>query len=182
MAACGLPQELMTKQLSSSLQADASKFYKAIKFMVFRHKPQYLKPGDVSSSTINPYPGFYVAIIAWIRSIAASPIISKITHASCHTSLAQIFTTNIIYVLAEQATLGELNINTNKPKSPKYSVYGKRFETYKNYSNDNPVSAKAMCEAGFFYEGDGDKVKCFWCDGALEMWSQGDEPWVEHAK
>ena len=58
----------------------------------------------------------------------------------------------------------------------------KSFETYKSYSIDNPVSATAICEAGFFYEGYGDKVKCFWCDGDLEMWSRGNEPLVEHSK
>ena len=62
------------------------------------------------------------------------------------------------------------------------SIQHKNFKRYKCYSIDNRVSAKAMCEAGFFYEGDGDKCKSFWCDGALEMWSQGDEPWGEHTK
>jgi len=83
---------------------------------------------------------------------------------------------------ARQATLGDLNINTVKPKAPKLSVYSKRWESYLKYPSDNPVPAKDLCESGFFYEGEGDKVKCFWCDGALEMWTRGDDPWVEHAK
>lgn len=83
---------------------------------------------------------------------------------------------------SKPATLGDLNINTVRPKDPSLSVFTKRKETYKRYSDSNPVPADKLCEAGFFYEGIGDKVKCFWCDGALEMWSKGDEPWMEHAK
>ena len=61
-------------------------------------------------------------------------------------------------------------------------MFSKRKETYKRYPPSNPVDADKLCDAGFLYEGIGDKVKCFWCDGALEMWSKGDDPWVEHAK
>ena len=61
-------------------------------------------------------------------------------------------------------------------------IQHKNFERYKTHSNDNLVTAKAMCEAGLFYEGYGDKVKSLWCDGALEMWSLGDEPWGVHIK
>lgn len=80
------------------------------------------------------------------------------------------------------ATLGELAINTIRPKDAAMSVYGKRLDTYKGYAKDRPVSAKSLCDAGFCYEGVGDKVKCFWCDGELETWSEGDDPWVEHSK
>ena len=78
--------------------------------------------------------------------------------------------------------MGDLNINTVRPKDPALSVFSKRRETYKRYLDSNPVDADKLCDAGFLYEGIGDKVKCFWCDGALEMWSRGDDPWVEHAK
>ena len=61
-------------------------------------------------------------------------------------------------------------------------IQHKNFERYNSHSNDNLVTAKAMCEAGFFYEGYGDKVKGFWCDETQEMWSQGDEPWGVHTK
>ncbi|XP_067946835.1 putative inhibitor of apoptosis [Watersipora subatra] len=80
------------------------------------------------------------------------------------------------------ASLGDLNINTNRPKDPPMSVYSKRMDTYRRYPSGNPIAADKLCEAGFLYEGIGDKVKCFWCDGALEMWSKGDDPWAEHAK
>lgn len=101
---------------------------------------------------------------------------------SVGTLLVHSMSKRIVSLFIEQATLGELNINTNKPKTPRYSVYSKRLESYEKYSKSNPVAARDMCAAGFFFEGEGDKVKCFWCDGALEMWSKGDDPWFEHAK
>jgi rhodanese-related sulfurtransferase len=61
-------------------------------------------------------------------------------------------------------------------------VLSKRIDTYKRYPNSNPVAADKLCEAGFLYKGTGDKVGCFWCDGQLEGWSKGDDPWTEHAK
>ena len=88
----------------------------------------------------------------------------------------------ISVILSEPTTLGDLNINTVRPKDPALSVFSKRKDTYKRYPPSNPVDADKLCDAGFLYEGIGDKVKCFWCDGALEMWSKGNDPWVQHAK
>lgn len=57
------------------------------------------------------------------------------------------------------------------------------MDTYLYYNRDiHPMRPEDLCEAGFFYEGPGDKVRCFWCDGALELWTQGDDAWLEHAK
>ena len=38
-----------------------------------------------------------------------------------------------------------------------------------------------MAEAGLFYIGVSDQVKCFYCDGGLEKWQEKDDPWVVHA-
>ena len=38
-----------------------------------------------------------------------------------------------------------------------------------------------MAEAGFYYLGLSDKVRCFYCDCALCEWGEDDDPWVEHA-
>ena len=83
---------------------------------------------------------------------------------------------------AEPTSLQDLNISTVRPKDPTHSVYSKRLETYKQYPTTSAVKADNLCNAGFLYEGIKDRVKCFWCDGALETWGKGDDPWVEHAK
>lgn len=70
-----------------------------------------------------------------------------------------------------------------KAANPKFALYEDRLPTFKVYSQAKyPMSATSLCEAGFFYEGPRDKVRCFWCDGALEMWEEQDEPWRDHAK
>ena len=81
-----------------------------------------------------------------------------------------------------RATVGDLNINLIRPKHPSMSVVFRRRETFNRYASSNPIDKNLLIAAGFLYEGVGDKVKCFWCDGALEMWSRGDDPWLEHAK
>ena len=37
-------------------------------------------------------------------------------------------------------------------------------------------------EAGLFYIGEGDRVKCWYCNGGLQHWEYDDDPWFEHAK
>ncbi|XP_067946852.1 baculoviral IAP repeat-containing protein 7-B-like isoform X2 [Watersipora subatra] len=82
----------------------------------------------------------------------------------------------------DQTTVGDLNINTVKPKDPAMGVCSKRMDTYRRYPSDNPIAADKLCEAGFLYEGIGDKVKCFWCGGGLEMWKREADPWAAHAR
>ena len=41
---------------------------------------------------------------------------------------------------------------------------------------------KELAEAGFFYIGLSDQVKCFYCDGGLRNWQADDYPWTEHAR
>ena len=39
-----------------------------------------------------------------------------------------------------------------------------------------------MADAGFYYLGDSDRVKCRYCNGDLKNWERYDDPWMEHAK
>lgn len=39
-----------------------------------------------------------------------------------------------------------------------------------------------LADAGFYYIGLSDQVKCFYCDGGLRNWQPEDDPWVEHAR
>jgi baculoviral IAP repeat-containing protein 2/3 len=39
-----------------------------------------------------------------------------------------------------------------------------------------------LAEAGLYYTGISDEVKCFHCDGGLREWEPNDNAWVEHAK
>ncbi|KAK9402475.1 inhibitor of apoptosis protein-like [Crotalus adamanteus] len=57
-----------------------------------------------------------------------------------------------------------------------------RFRTFKNWPVTVPVHPQQLADAGFYYVGRNDDVKCFCCDGGLRCWETGDDPWVEHAK
>jgi len=39
-----------------------------------------------------------------------------------------------------------------------------------------------MADAGLFYLGQQDRVKCWYCNGGLQNWKMYDNPWFEHAK
>lgn len=57
-----------------------------------------------------------------------------------------------------------------------------RMKTFVNWPSRIPVTPRKLSEAGFYYVGRNDDVKCFCCDGGLRCWESGDDPWVEHAK
>ena len=39
-----------------------------------------------------------------------------------------------------------------------------------------------IVKAGFYFLGERDRVKCWYCNGGLQNWEPMDEPWKEHAK
>lgn len=86
-------------------------------------------------------------------------------------------------VVATAATSGEDVAGlTNQPYHPRYQLYSSRLDSYRYYPRRYPLKAARLAEAGFFYEGPADKVRCFWCDGGLEDWEAGDDAWTEHAR
>jgi len=47
---------------------------------------------------------------------------------------------------------------------------------------DIRATAAQMVQAGLYYLGERDRVKCWYCNGGLQNWSFNDDPWYEHAK
>ena len=41
---------------------------------------------------------------------------------------------------------------------------------------------KLIADAEFYYLGDGDLAKCWYCNGGLKNWERFDDPWIERAK
>ncbi|XP_077976728.1 uncharacterized protein LOC144432460 [Styela clava] len=39
-----------------------------------------------------------------------------------------------------------------------------------------------ISQAGFFFLGERDRVKCWYCNGGFQNWEYDDMPWIEHAK
>uniref|UniRef100_A0A803TKV0 RING-type E3 ubiquitin transferase n=1 Tax=Anolis carolinensis TaxID=28377 RepID=A0A803TKV0_ANOCA len=61
-------------------------------------------------------------------------------------------------------------------------TYRARVGTFENWPMTVPVLPQRLADAGFYYVGRNDDVKCFCCDGGLRCWESGDDPWEEHAK
>ena len=57
-----------------------------------------------------------------------------------------------------------------------------RMNTFDNFYSDSCRTKEEFADAGFFYTGRGDNVKCFYCDGGLRNWERNDDPWLEHAR
>ncbi|KFV89347.1 Baculoviral IAP repeat-containing protein 7-B [Fulmarus glacialis] len=70
----------------------------------------------------------------------------------------------------------------NEPEYPEMVTEEVRLSTFRNWPQYTDMHPEQLARAGFFYTGQGDVVRCFYCDGGVRNWSFGDDPWREHAK
>jgi len=75
----------------------------------------------------------------------------------------------------------------DNPYSPHLTSFQSRLQTFVDRArNWSQVRIKAtptqMAEAGLYYLGERDRVKCYYCNGGLQNWALNDDPWFEHAK
>ncbi|NXO56196.1 BIR7B protein, partial [Aramus guarauna] len=69
-----------------------------------------------------------------------------------------------------------------EPEYPEMVTEEMRLTTFQNWPQHTDVHPEQLARAGFFYTGQGDVVRCFYCDGGVRNWSFGHDPWREHAK
>ncbi|AGR57154.1 IAP-3 [Choristoneura rosaceana nucleopolyhedrovirus] len=67
------------------------------------------------------------------------------------------------------------------PVHPEYAIEAARLRTFTAWPRGLKQHPEILAEAGFFYTGKSDKVKCFYCNGGLNNWEQDDDPWQQHA-
>lgn len=69
-------------------------------------------------------------------------------------------------------------------KHPNYMDTDVRLESFHNipWMYGEIVDTNLLADAGFYYVGTGDCVRCFFCGGGLRHWDYGDLPAVEHAR
>ncbi|XP_010211130.1 PREDICTED: baculoviral IAP repeat-containing protein 7 [Tinamus guttatus] len=70
----------------------------------------------------------------------------------------------------------------NQPEYPELGTEEMRLSTFESWPQYSEVHPEQLARAGFFYTGQGDMVRCFYCDGSVRNWELGDDPWREHAK
>ncbi|KAJ8307050.1 hypothetical protein KUTeg_015134 [Tegillarca granosa] len=81
-----------------------------------------------------------------------------------------------------QQSYEPLGISTERPVYPHYALTVVRTTSFRFWPKDKTQHPQDLAKAGFFYEGVGDRVRCFFCGGGLFHWDPEDVPFVEHAK
>ncbi|KAI0234847.1 Baculoviral IAP repeat-containing protein 7 [Lamellibrachia satsuma] len=69
-----------------------------------------------------------------------------------------------------------------EPRSLNYSGETSRLSSFRRWPQNSNQSKEDLAQAGFYYTGIEDSVKCFSCNGTLRNWERGDDPWTEHAR
>ncbi|KAM9070808.1 baculoviral IAP repeat-containing protein 7 isoform 1-T1 [Sarcophilus harrisii] len=82
----------------------------------------------------------------------------------------------------EEEGEGNETVLTTRPAYPDMGVEQIRLDSFHNWPSASMVCPQQLARAGFFYTGQHDHVKCYYCDGGLRNWDRGDDPWREHAK
>ena len=57
-----------------------------------------------------------------------------------------------------------------------------RLKSFKNFTQRLRATHEEFAQAGFYFLGVGDRVKCFACCGILQHWLYADNPLIEHAR
>jgi E3 ubiquitin-protein ligase XIAP len=57
-----------------------------------------------------------------------------------------------------------------------------RLATFRQWPESSPIRPQRLAAAGLFYFGQGDSVRCAFCEGVLKRWVPGDDPMEEHSK
>ncbi|VVC34546.1 Hypothetical protein CINCED_3A005156 [Cinara cedri] len=63
-----------------------------------------------------------------------------------------------------------------------FTVYKNRLRTFDNGWKLEYITPHQMADAGFFYLGVQDRVRCLFCSKEFDSWQRGDYPLVEHKK
>uniref|UniRef100_A0A1A9VKX9 RING-type domain-containing protein n=1 Tax=Glossina austeni TaxID=7395 RepID=A0A1A9VKX9_GLOAU len=86
---------------------------------------------------------------------------------------------------ASTSTVGSgsdcISSTTFYPEFPEYAIETARMRSFAEWPRHMKQKPKQLVEAGFFYTGVGDRVRCFSCGGGLKDWGENDNPWEEHA-
>ena len=62
-----------------------------------------------------------------------------------------------------------------------YAFIKNSMESFDGFYHSH-VKREDLCQAGFYYTGVRDYVKCFFCNPQLKNWADGDIPWFKHKR
>ncbi|EZA50661.1 Apoptosis 1 inhibitor [Ooceraea biroi] len=64
---------------------------------------------------------------------------------------------------------------------PEYSSYDTRLDSFKSCSNEHRQFLEQLADAGFFYTGNANETRCFYCSLQVRDWYANNDPWKMHA-
>ena len=73
-------------------------------------------------------------------------------------------------------------IITDKPRYPEFAFTHKRQASFETWPSYLPIKPDTLVESGFYYSGEGDLVKCFFCCAVFSEWENDNIPNIEHIK
>lgn len=73
-------------------------------------------------------------------------------------------------------------LQSKQPKYPQYADKTARMDSFRHWPPGTTQTPGQMIQAGFYYTGQGDLVRCFSCGQGLKNWDPDDDPWIEHAR
>lgn len=86
-------------------------------------------------------------------------------------------------ILKPGYSINDLNIQTySHPIMPMFITLDSRLKSYENWPISLSQKPQDLSKAGFYYTGLGDEVKCYHCNGTINMWEKGKDPLKEHIK
>ncbi|XP_003492056.1 putative inhibitor of apoptosis isoform X3 [Bombus impatiens] len=94
-----------------------------------------------------------------------------------------LYLTNVKLMPGATSNLSDLGIQIHTtPKKPDCATYEGRLRTFNGWPENIKQTPEILASAGFYYDGFGDHVRCFHCDGGLRNWEATDDAWTEHAR
>lgn len=66
------------------------------------------------------------------------------------------------------------------PMYPVWSELSKRLESFRTWKVEGSVKIEDLALAGFFYQGEEDRLTCFFCGKVLVGWGRGNNPFKTH--
>ncbi|KAL5018272.1 hypothetical protein ScPMuIL_003994 [Solemya velum] len=73
-------------------------------------------------------------------------------------------------------TTDVFGIFSQRPRYPRYAVLAIRISSFENWPRYSSISPQSLAQAGLFYIGFGDNVRCFFCGGGMRNWEPQDVP------
>ncbi|KAL4225552.1 hypothetical protein ACF0H5_016240 [Mactra antiquata] len=70
----------------------------------------------------------------------------------------------------------------SRHRHPDYRLHSARLATFDSWPSTHGQTPEQLADAGLFYTGYDDLVRCFSCDGGLRRWEPDDNPWIEHCR